>query len=195
MPPRTPEYKTTMKLPTTKPPVFTGKHLQYIEWKRLWKSTMGAYQDPVQILQLKESLPARTQILIGLAQIRSMAVVWQALDEEFLDYDAMATMAVTDLPSQDKKDPRFVQILLQKLSIYKSNLDEVGKGHRIVSDENIQERWVPLLPTAERELWLQEPYPTGDLWTLFEAFLGKQSVASRLRERMAPPKQESPARR
>ena len=71
--------KANIKLPITNPPPFNGTHLDYIQWRRLWKDTMSYYQDAVQLIQLKQAIPDRTQGLIGLSDIRTTAAFWSAI--------------------------------------------------------------------------------------------------------------------
>ena len=54
-------------------------------------ATMGkSYVEEVQLMQLKASIPARTNNLIGLVDIRTMADFWETMDNEYLDYNQLA---------------------------------------------------------------------------------------------------------
>jgi len=95
--------KAYLKLPQSKPPVFSGAPLDYLPWRRLWKDTMGeGFSDPVQLAQLRDSLDKRAADIVGLPTIRSMAVFWSLMDEEYLDYTHFARLAIADIQSTSR---------------------------------------------------------------------------------------------
>ena len=153
------DTKSALRLPTCPPGKFTGEIVDYLPWKRQWLATMGkSYVEEVQLMQLKASIPARTNSLIGLVDIRTMSDFWDTMDNEYLDYNQLARGAIKDIKSQDKKDPRFLQIVL------KNNLDLSQMGHRVTSDEMIREEWLPILPDGAKEDWLKLPRKSSPLW-------------------------------
>ena len=167
------------------PGKFTGSIVDYLPWKRQWKATMGkSYVEEVQLLQMKTSIPGRTANLIGLVDIRSMKGFWEAMDEEYLDYNQLNRGAINDIKSLDRKDPRFLQMMLKKLQSHKENLDLSSMGHRVTSDEMIREEWLPIMPENAKEDWLKVALDPTPLWPQFEAFLEKQAEACRQRERL-----------
>jgi hypothetical protein len=177
--------KSAMRLPTCPPPKFSGANVDYIPWKRTWEVTMGkSYMEEVQLMQLKSSIPARTSDLIGLTDLRSMMDFWRHMDEEYLDYHALSRSAIADVKSLDRKDSRFLQMMQVKLNNHRKNLDTNNMGHRITSDEMVNEHWVPLLTEMAKEDWIKRPMREPPLWPHFEAFLETQSQACRERERL-----------
>ena len=58
------DTKSALRLPTCPPVKFTGEIVDYLPWKRQWMATMGkSYVEEVQLMQLKASIPARTNNL------------------------------------------------------------------------------------------------------------------------------------
>ena len=55
-----------------------------------------SYVEEVQLLQMKTSIPTRTSSLIGLVDIRTMKGFWEAMDEEYLDYNQLSRGAIND---------------------------------------------------------------------------------------------------
>ena len=179
------DTKSALRLPTCPPVKFTGEIVDYLPWKRQWMATMGkSYVEEVQLMQLKASIPARTNNLIGLVEIRTMDDFWETMDNEYLDYNHLARGAIKDIKSLDKKDPRFIQMMLKKIQSYKSNLDLSHMGHRVTSDEMIREEWLPIMPDSAKEDWLKLPRGSSPLWPEFEEFLTSQARACRERERL-----------
>ena len=179
--------KSHLKLPTTKPPYFSGELLAYLPWRRLWKETMGkGYPDPVQLAQLKESLSARVQEIIPLATLHTMDDFWALMDDEYVNFHELARLAVQDIKAVSRKDTRYIQIIRNKLLTYKVDLQQVDLQHRVTSDVMITEHWLPLLPHEIRERWIQDnTLDAGPLWPRFEQFINKQAAAARARERMS----------
>ena len=98
-----------------------------------------SYVEEVQLMQLKSSIPTRTANLIGLVGIRTMDTFWTLMDEEYLDYNQLSRAAIANIKSLDKKDPRFLQMMLVKLTTHRNNLELSSMGHRITSDEMVGE--------------------------------------------------------
>jgi hypothetical protein len=143
--------KSAMRLPTCPPPMFTRANVDYIPWKRTWEVTMGkSYMEEVQLMQLKLSIPARTSNLIGLSGIRTMADLWNHMDKEYLDYNALS-WAIADIKNLDRKDSRFLQMMKVKLTTHRKNLEINNMGHCITSDEMVREHWLPLLTEMAKE--------------------------------------------
>jgi hypothetical protein len=140
--------------------------------------------EEVQLMHLKLIIPARTSDLIGLTDLRSMKDFWRHMDEEYLDYHALSRSAIADVKSLDRKDSRFLQMMQVKLNNHKKNLDTNNMGHRITSDEMVNEHWVPLFTEMAKEDWIKRPKRDSPLWPHFEAFLETQSQACRERERL-----------
>jgi hypothetical protein len=138
------------------------------------------FSDSVQLAQLKGSLNKRAADIIGLSTIRSMETFWSLMDDEYINYDELARLAIADVKSVDRGDSRHIQIVRNKLLTYKMHLEQVGIAHRITSDEMVDEHWLPLLSTEIRERWIQRGVTVpGPQWKTFEAFINKQAVAAR----------------
>ena len=135
-------------------------------------------------MQLKASIPERTMNLIGLVDIRTMEDFWTLMDCEYLDYNQLSRAAIADIKSLDKKDPRFLQMMMVKLTTHRKNLELSGMGHRITSDEMVREEWLPMLTYNAKEDWLKVPAKTAPLWPHFEKFLKDQSESCKERERL-----------
>ena len=106
--------------------------MDYLPWKRQWMATMGkSYVEEVQLMQLKASIPTRTSNLIGLVDITTIEDFWESMDGEYLDYNQLSRGAIRDIKALDRNDPRFLQMMLKKLSSH--------MGHRVTSDEMIRE--------------------------------------------------------
>ena len=179
------DTKAALRLPTCPPPKFDGQNLSYLNWKRLWTTTMGeGYKEEVQLMQLKTAIPVRTADLIGLSEIRSMENFWKLMDREYLDYNALSRTAIQDVKSLNRKDPRFLQMMKVKLVTHSTNLELSGMGYRITSDDMVRESWIPLLTEMAREDWLKIPDREPPLWPHFLKFLETQAQACRERERL-----------
>ena len=179
------DNKAALRLPTCPPPKFDGLNLNYLNWKRLWTTTMGeGYKEEVQLMQLKTAIPNRTADLIGLSEIRTMENFWKLMDREYLDYNALSRTAIQDVKNLNRKDPRFLQMMKVKLETHSANLELSGMGYRITSDDMVRESWIPLLTEMAREDWLKTPGREAPLWPHFLQFLETQAQACRERERL-----------
>ena len=179
------DTKAALRLPTCPPPKFDGQNLSYLNWKRLWTTTMGeGYKEEVQLMQLKTAIPVRTADLIGLSEIRKMEDFWKLMDREYLDYNALSRTAIQDVKNLNRKDPRFLQMMKVKLVTHSTNLELSGMGYRITSDDMVREQWIPLLTEMAREDWLKIPDRDPPLWPHFVKFLETQAQACRERERL-----------
>ena len=89
----------------------------------------------------------------------------------------MSRAAIADIKSLDRKDPRFLQMMLVKLTTHKNNLELSSMGHRITSDEMVREEWLPMLTEGAKEDWLKVPCRSSPIWNHFERFLQEQSQA------------------
>ena len=179
------DSKSALRLPTCPPVKFSGDVVDYLPWKRQWQATMGkSYVEEVQLMQLKASIPERTSNLIGLVDIRSMDDFWSLMDGEYLDYNQLSRGAIAQIKNLDKKDPRFLQMMMVMLTTHRKNLELSGMGHRITSDEMVREEWLPMLTYNAKEDWLKIPSKSPPLWPHFEMFLQTQSEACKERERL-----------
>ena len=179
--------KSHIKLPSTKPPAFSGEMLDYLPWRRHWQDTMGAgCKDPVQLVALKEALPRRTASIIGLQSIRSMDTFWQMMDEEYVDFKELARRAIEEVKALDKADSRFLQIFKNKLIMHASDLKLVKLQDRISGDNMVEESWVPMLPSEARDDWLRDNAIRRGrtLWEAFIVFLDEQAKTAREREKI-----------
>ena len=71
----------------------------------------------------------------------------------------------------DHSDPRFIQLMRNKIDFHHRNLRTVQLEHRISGREAIEEMWIPLFKKETRELWLQEPVDSNQpLWDRFLEF-------------------------
>jgi hypothetical protein len=82
---------------------------------------------------------------------------WSLMDEEFLNYNAIARYAIKDIKSLDREDPRFLQIMKMRITTHHNNLKVQNTEHRITSDEMIMENWLPMMTEMAREDWLKIP--------------------------------------
>ena len=57
--------------------------------------------------------------MIVLVDIRTMEGFWEAMDEEYLDYNQLSRGAINDIKGLDRKDPRFLQMMLKKLQSHR----------------------------------------------------------------------------
>ena len=180
------DAKSMMRLPSCQPPKFTGENIEYLPWKRQWLATMGkSYLEEVQLMQMKTAIPERTRNLIGLVDIRTMADFWDLMDAEYLDYNQLSRSAIADVKSLDRKDSRFLQMMLVKLQTHRKNLELSNMGHRITSDEMVREEWLPMLTNMAKEDWLKRPSREAPLWPHFVSFLEGQAQACKERERLS----------
>ena len=132
--------KSALRLPTWPTVKFSGDVVHYLPWKRQWQAVAGkSYVEEVQLMQLKASIPERTSNLIGLVDIRTMEDLWSLMDGEYLDYNQLSRGAIADIKNLDKKDPRFLQMMMIKLTTHRKNLELSGMGHRIPSDEMVRQ--------------------------------------------------------
>ena len=63
-------------------PTFSGKTIEYPEFKKSWKKVAGAHwDDDNQLEQMKFKVDPHTKLI--LSRCKDMASVWVALDEEY----------------------------------------------------------------------------------------------------------------
>ena len=96
------DTKSEMRIITCPPLKFSGANVDYIPWKRAWEVTMGiSYNEETQLMQLKQSIPARTGNLIGILGIRSMPDFWRHMDTEYLNYNTLSSSTIADINKKE----------------------------------------------------------------------------------------------
>ena len=68
-----------------------------------------------------------------------MAELWDLMNKEYLDYNALSSLAIRELKDLDRHDLRFLQIMKVNLATNNKNLSAEGMGHRITSEEILRE--------------------------------------------------------
>ena len=115
-----------------KPPTFTGKTIDYPEFKRGWhKVAGGVWEDGQQVTQIKQYVDSDTRILIS--RCSSMQQVWQLLDEEYAQQEEVVNAVDVELKklrNVDSTIPEYIVKLKNHLPLLEESLKSVdGLDH------------------------------------------------------------------
>ena len=168
--------KAKFKMAAMAVPKFSGKVVDYPEWKTLFRECVEAqYEESAVIMILRtEALPeSLTSMVPRCATLNS---IWEKLDKKFLDPARVWKGIKSDLASLDRKklgNCKYMVELVSKLLDAESLLDSVGLVHWLRQEDKIPE-YEDLLNKDEMMEWLRmKPSLIGTPWENFKAFLLK----------------------
>ena len=166
--------KSKFKMATMPIPKFSGKVVDYPEWKTLFKDCVESqYEESAVVMVLRtQALP---EILISLVpRCAPLSTVWDKLDKKFLDPTRVWKGVKADLATLDRKklgDRKYMVALVGKLLDAENLLESVGMVHWLRQEDKIPE-YEDLLSRSERLEWVRsKPTMTGTPWENFKKFL------------------------
>ena len=119
---------TKMEMEKSKAPVFSGRTLDYPEWKRGWNKVAAVYwNDAVQVEQLKLKVDEKTKLIVS--RCSTMAEVWSALDAEYAQEQEVVNavnIRLHQLRSEEGTTEDFIVKLRQHLPALEDALKEVN---------------------------------------------------------------------
>ena len=131
--------RSRIEIEKCKAPTFSGKTIEYPEFKKSWQKVAGAYweDDNLQIEQMKFKVDPHTKLI--LSRCKDMADVWRALDDEY-GQEREVVNAVNHelhrLRSQDCSTPQFIINLRNALPTLEEALTAVdGLEHLKTPDK------------------------------------------------------------
>ena len=167
-------YRAKFKMAAMPVPKFSGKVVDYPEWKKLFRECVEKqYQESAVVMILRsEALPDSLTNLVP--RCAELASVWEKLDRKFLDPARVWKGVKTDLNSLSRTklgDSKYLVALVNKLLDAESLLDTVGMVHWLRQDDKIPE-YEDLLSKTEKLEWVKmKPSLTGTPWENFKVFL------------------------
>ena len=168
--------KSKMKMAAMPVPKFSGKIIDYPEWKMLFKDCVEPqYEDSAAVMILKtQSLPEDLRHLVP--RSADLAQAWEKLDKQFLDPHKVWKGVKKDLQGLNRKklgDTKYVVSLVDKLLDAESLLDTVGMAHWLRQEDKIPE-YEDFLTKNELLEWVRiKPKLSGTSWENFKEFLIK----------------------
>ena len=174
--PSLPHSKTKFKMAAMGIPKFSGKVIDYPEWKNLFKDCVEAqYEESAVIMILRtQALPESLTTMVP--RCTTLAAVWEKLDQKFLDPARVWKGIKADLLALDRKklgDKEYMACLVGKILDAESLLDTVGLVHWLRQDDKIPE-YEDLLTREEKYRWIEmKSNLTGTPWENFKSFLIK----------------------
>ena len=168
--------KAKMKLTAMPVPKFSGKVMDYPEWKKLFQDCVESqYEESAAVMTLKtQALPqSLTSLVPRSADLKS---VWEKLDKKFMDPSRVWKGVKADLKSLDRAklgDCKYMMALVNKLLDAESLLSTVNMVHWLRQEDKIPE-YEDLLSKNEKLEWVRmKPRLTGTPWENFRTFLIK----------------------
>ena len=168
--------KAKMKLAAMPVPKFSGKVVDYPEWKTLFQDCVESqYEKSATVMTLRsQALPDSLVSLVP--RCANLETVWEKLDKRFLDPTRVWRGVKADLRSLDRSkmgDCKYMQALVSKLLDAESLLESVNMVHWLRQEDKIPE-YEDLLTKQEKLEWVRmKPKLTGTPWENFRAFLVK----------------------
>ena len=172
------QNKSKPKMAAMSIPKFTGKVVDYPEWRKLFKDCVESqYEESATVMILRnQALPESLTNLVP--RCAELSVVWTKLDKKFLDPTRVWKGIKADLASLDRKrlgNTKYMVALVGKILDAESLLDTVGMVHWLRQEDKIPE-YEDLLIDSEKLRWVEmKPKLTGTPWENFKCFLIKMS--------------------
>ena len=170
------QVKAKMKLAAMPVPRFSGKVVDYPEWKKLFQDCVESqYETSATVMTLRtQGLPDSLVSLVP--RCASLESVWEKLDKKFLDPSRVWKGVKADLKSLDRGklgDCKYMVALVSKLLDAESLLETVNMVHWLRQEDKIPE-YEDLLNKSEKLEWVRmKPRLTGTPWENFREFLLK----------------------
>lgn len=168
--------KSKMKMAAMPVPKFSGKIIDYPEWKMLFKDCVEPqYEDSAAVMILKtQALPEELRHYVP--RSADLAQAWEKLDKQYLDPHKVWKGVKKDLQGLNRKklgDTKYVVSLVDKLLDAESLLDTVGMAHWLRQEDKIPE-YEDFLTKNELLEWVRtKPKMSGTRWENFKEFLIK----------------------
>ena len=126
------QNKSKPKMAAMSIPKFTGKVVDYPEWRKLFKDCVESqYEESATVMILRnQALPESLTNLVP--RCAELSVVWTKLDKKFLDPTRVWKGIKADLASLDRKrlgNTKYMVALVGKILDAESLLDTVGMVH------------------------------------------------------------------
>jgi hypothetical protein len=126
------QSRTKFKMAPMPIPKFSGKIVEYPEWKKLFRECVeGQYEESAAIMILRtQALPDSLTSLVP--RCTDLRTVWKKLDKKFLDSARVWKGVKIDLKSLDRKklgNCQYMMKLVRKFLDAENLLDTVGMVH------------------------------------------------------------------
>ena len=171
-----PQLKSKFKMAALPIPKFSGKIVDYPEWKKLFRECVESqYEESATVMILRsQALPDSLSGMVP--RCTDLDMVWEKLDKKYLDPTRVWKGVKTDLESLDRSklgDSRYMVALVNKIMDAESLLDTVGMVHWLRQEDKIPQ-YEDMLSKSEKLEWVRmKPRLTGTPWENFKSFLVK----------------------
>ena len=171
-----PQVKTKFKMAAMPIPKFTGKIVDYPEWKKLFKDCVESqYEESATVMILRsQALPDSLSRLVP--RCTDLAMVWEKLDRKYLDPTRVWKGVKSEIESLDRGklgDSRYMMALVNKIIDAESLLETVGMVHWLRQEDKIPQ-YEDMLSRSEKLEWVRmKPRLTGTPWENFKTFIVK----------------------
>ena len=168
--------KYKMKMAAMPVPKFSGKVVDYPEWRRLFKDCIESqYEESAAVMTLRtQALP--DSLVHMVPRCADLSSVWEKLDKKFLDPSRVWKSVKQDLSSLDRKKlgkTKYMVELVNKLLDSEALLETVGMVHWLRQEDKIPE-YEDYLSQEELLEWVRlKPKLSGTPWENFKSFLLK----------------------
>ena len=168
-----------MKMAAMPVPRFSGKIVDYPEWKKLFRDCVESqYEESATVMTLRtQGLP--DSLVNMVPRCTDLKSVWEKLDKKFLDPARVWKGVKSDLLSLDRKKlgkTRYMVDLVNKLMDAEVLLESVGMVHWLRQEDKIPE-YEDFLNQDELLEWVRlKPKLTGTPWENFKNFLLKMKA-------------------
>ena len=158
-----------IEMQKSKPPSFSGKTIDYPEFKRGWLKVPGVmWEDGNQVEQIKFYVDAHSRMLIS--RCNTMKEVWQTLDEEFAaEHEVISAVEeeLLKLTSEDCSTPQYIVNLRNHLPTLVENLRSVNGVEHLCSPDRVR---VLAARFDERTMYDWEYFRSKETGTTYERF-------------------------
>ena len=171
--------KVKMKMAAMPVPRFSGKTVDYPEWKKLFRDCVESqYEESATVMTLRtQGLP--DSLVNMVPRCTDLKSVWEKLDKKFLDPARVWKGVKSDLLSLDRRKlgkTRYMVDLVNKLMDAEVLLETVGMVHWLRQEDKIPE-YEDFLNQDELLEWVRlKPKLTGTPWENFKNFLLKMKA-------------------
>ena len=168
--------RTKFKMAAMPYPKFSGKIVDYPEWKKIFKECVESQcEDSAAVMILRtQSLPDSLSSMVP--RCTSLAAVWEKLDKQYLDPTRVWKGVKADLNSLDRGklgDSKYMMALVNKILDAESLLESVNMVHWLRQEDKIPQ-YEDLLSKSEKLEWVRlKPKLAGTPWENFKTFLLK----------------------
>ena len=168
------QYRAKVKMAALPIPKFSGKLVDYPEWKKLFKDCVESqYEESAVVMIMRtQALPGTLTSIVP--RCADLGQVWDKLDKQYLDPTRVWKGVKTDLKTLDRKklgNAKYMIHLVSKILDAESLLESVGMVHWLRQEDKIPE-YEDLLTEIEKLEWVRKKTKlTGTPWEKFKKFL------------------------